>query len=171
MKKRNRRKPASKGKTKKRQARVANIPRARQGLKRAVTIPCNECDGVMDMEKDLKRRPITGVDTEYTVIGDGYADVVNAVDVFELGFECPSCQHWHHVFVDDGHVRGLRDVFNAAQRTAVMGARRRDHYKLVGIANAAETEYKAAFDALNKMMRADGVVVPMSNALADGEEE
>ena len=90
-----------------------------------VTIPCDKCGGDMSMDFDLKRRAVDGHD-----------------GVVELGFLCPTCRHWHHIFFEDHDVRVARDAYNEAKQAAIAGALRDDRDALIAEAGALRDEFK-----------------------------
>ena len=136
---------------------------------RIVTIPCDSCeDGSMDMDSDLKRRDVS-VENGLTYLHD--EKVVESAGIMELGFECPSCSHWHHIFFDDEYVRALREAYRDATRADISRALANDHDQLRQDAEKLKEDYWQAFESLNVVLRAATGIVPMSRVTDSGEEE
>jgi len=125
----------------------------------------------MDMDNDLKRRRITGLGVlKYVVDIHGHTENVAATGVYELGFECPSCKHWSHVFYDDAHARDLRVKFNKAKQVSIAAVGDDNYGELVQLADEAGNEYQTAFDAVNAMLRSHTGAVQMQR-ISGSEEE
>ena len=95
-------------------------------------IRCQQCDAVLSMRRDLKRRAVRGHN-----------------GVTELGLQCWRCKRWVHVYFDGPSLTGPRKRYRKAQRRAISTKLPDDEQRAL----EEHAAYIAAFNALNDEMR------------------
>lgn len=116
----------------------APLSRFRPRRTRQPAIVCTECQGTINLKKDIVIRGTEKRD-----------------NVLEMGMECPKCKHWYHVMFEDSEVRRLREKFKRAHQRSIDSP---ENGRLQARANQLLEEFRSYLEEFNNRLREESGV-------------